>query len=886
MDIEPERRIDVQCLYCANEFFVEHSSSHPGDAHLQGREEAVPEKRKPVAALSVPARLQLVFMSTVLLFLALGFNALLSLTTLENLYLHSIISQYRVVGKHFQSKLEKSIRFGKSLSTFHGMENFLEESSADLIEKINRKGVQAKGFTKSVAVREPSVSIALLNRKIRYSTDPLLVGRYADKKLIAPYENPSGADEEEEFLHYVKMGNDYVTSLPVYKNSFHGKTLEGVILMSFDEKQVTALLHSVLLENATIVVILVLVTAVVLFIFLNIRWIRKNKETGVSKRKIGVVLFLVIALSQVVFTGVNTFSFQQYYMKINKEKTQLMAKLLKEDIEYLISKGLQLHRLRGLDKMLAEIIRKAPELDNITLFDNEGRPLYIANKDEVTNFKKALKNQPDIVKGIADHMESGFYHLEKIMHGKEVEGYIETDVDEGYITSSISTQVMLKKLFGNVLDSATVLLVSLLFLTELLVPAFHMTDKKKRDAATENGYRIIRPGVFLFVFAMHISITFIPLHAQYLYQEVSGISKYFVFALPVSMEMLFACISIIPAWTWMKKTRWQNPFYTGLFLCCAGFVYCFFAPGMAHYLLARALAGMGFGLVLIVFYRLMMNGTVQNEKSKGISHFLTGFCSGSICGAALGAMIAERVGFRPVFLAGSGLVLITLLYAVLFLQNSTKTRETDRSFLGDENAIWKTTLFQVATGKKILYTLVFITIPVSCAVSGFIYFTMPVHLESLDISLSSTGRIFMLSGIPVILFFPGMMRSLSGASKHTRNQFLLAAAVMGGGAFALLFFFSNASATALAVFLLGSVTCIFLAFRYAVVINQTGKREGEEEVCVFAVAQKAGQMAGPPVFAWLFFSGDMASGALAAGGAYLVFFLLFFVVTRKTRASW
>ena len=56
-------------------------------------------------------KLRLILSAIILLMLALGFNALLSLNSLEKLYVASMASQYSAIGRDLQRNIEKSLKF-------------------------------------------------------------------------------------------------------------------------------------------------------------------------------------------------------------------------------------------------------------------------------------------------------------------------------------------------------------------------------------------------------------------------------------------------------------------------------------------------------------------------------------------------------------------------------------------------------------------------------------------------------------------------------------------------------------------------------------------------------------------------------------------------------
>ncbi|NJL59939.1 MAG: hypothetical protein HC887_10145 [Desulfobacteraceae bacterium] len=99
-------------------------------------------------------------------------------------------------------------------------------------------------------------------------------------------------------------------------------------------------------------------------------------------------MLVVIGISQILFTVLNTKSFRDYYLQISTEKITLLGNLLKQNIEYLMNKGIRADKLVKMDAMLGEIVAAAPELENIVITDYKGNRLYAASQKGVIDFKK------------------------------------------------------------------------------------------------------------------------------------------------------------------------------------------------------------------------------------------------------------------------------------------------------------------------------------------------------------------------------------------------------------------------------------------------------------------------------------------------------------------
>ena len=159
---------------------------------------------------TVHVKLKLIVSAIILLVLALGFGALLTMTSLEKVYVGSIVSEYQVVGRDLQRNLEQALRFGKNINKFVGMNRLLEETKTNLISKVDIGQTGASAMEPAASDRV-NVSVALPDGKILYSADQKLVGLTLPAKISALGE-PSTKSEPP----YIKFKGNYYVALPVH----------------------------------------------------------------------------------------------------------------------------------------------------------------------------------------------------------------------------------------------------------------------------------------------------------------------------------------------------------------------------------------------------------------------------------------------------------------------------------------------------------------------------------------------------------------------------------------------------------------------------------------------------------------------------------------------
>ena len=103
---------------------------------------------------------KLMISSVILFILAVGFNTLFTLTSLEKLYIETNISEYRVIGKDLKRNIENGLYYGKSLSNYIGIERLLATEKQNLLKKVTRRNRELIAFEKKLQNEDISISIA------------------------------------------------------------------------------------------------------------------------------------------------------------------------------------------------------------------------------------------------------------------------------------------------------------------------------------------------------------------------------------------------------------------------------------------------------------------------------------------------------------------------------------------------------------------------------------------------------------------------------------------------------------------------------------------------------------------------------------------------------
>ena len=819
---------------------------------------------------------KLMLSSVILFILAVGFNTLFTLSSLKKLYIETNVSEYRVIAKDLHRNIENGLYYGKTLMNYFGMEKLLLSEKQNLLKKATRRNIELISPEMKLKNEDISISITKLDGTILYSDHKNLIGT---KLPLAVIENQLGHHDDIKASEFVKFADSYFTTLLIKDR--HSKNV-GIISISFDEKQIKNLLENITKKNGFTVVLISICSIFALILFLALLPMEAKRF---SKKRISFIIFFIICSAQVFSSGFMTYIFKDHFIEINKDNSEGLTAIVKRDIEYLLDIGVRMDRLVKMDSYLGRIIGSTSELNDITIFDRNDYPLYRATKTSLTDFQKSENAYPQWLEATQP--------LANTEYNAKAELY-SADQYVGYISTNTSRSILFKKVLDIAMDSLTVLIISILFLVEMLILIFKYVERqvqyaKNKISINTVNFGLMRPIAFLFLFGIDISISFIPLQMQKLYIPFWGLSRDTIMGLPISAEFLFAGIGILISGGWLDRRGWHEPFIGGLLLASIGFVYSGMAPNALHFIISRGTVGLGYGLGLMAAQAFVINYSDSKTKTQGLANLLAGVFAGGICGGAAGAMLAEMVGYQWTFFFGTFILLSVIIYVLYSMRSAMKKPEQIAQQVDSGSAdhppspaarglsnVWK------FLSNRIVLSLIFFSgLPAAIAVVGFMNYFIPVHLSRLGVSQSTIGQVQMIYGICLIYIGPLISKYVDAS--HDKKRYVFLGLVLGSCSFLIFFVLDGLASAAVAVFLLGLSSSFVLASQivYALKLKVTQALGEGKAIGIFRSTSRVGQMLGPVIFSTLFAVTNINQGITYFGLFYLLTACIFILLTQR-----
>ena len=450
------------------------------------------------------------------------------------------------------------------------------------------------------------------------------------------------------------------------------------------------------------------------------------KRKGTSPRFYCMTVFLLVLLANGAL-ALHTASAR--YTETLLQDAGRTGILLAHDLQRLAGAGVPFERIGSVDTYLEDIAKAHHKAIALGIVGSQGQ--YVAGSN--------IQKSEILPEKLSFDLGSG----------------------ERRLQISLTRGPWLDHLRATALDMITMLAVSLIFMLELfllLTRGLKLLPEATLPPA-ETTFRpssLMRPLAFFMLFAMDMSISFIPLRmAELVPPDHAEFDM--LLGLPISAEMGMTGLGVLLAGVWIQRQGARPPLAMGLTLLCLGYLGSMLALSPWHFVLARILVGLGYGLALLTAQACTVRAGLLADMFAGVY-------AGSLCGSALGAMLAERFGYAPVFLL-SAFVLLCLLPLPWYFLSKGEHAEAE-SEKASASLRFRQTI-SLLTDRRFLAFSLFSLLPSAILCVGFLNYLLPVYLKGTGAAQSDIGRIYMLNCLLVIYSGPPLSRLVLRARSLT-----------------------------------------------------------------------------------------------------------------------
>jgi predicted MFS family arabinose efflux permease len=279
---------------------------------------------------------------------------------------------------------------------------------------------------------------------------------------------------------------------------------------------------------------------------------------------------------------------------------------------------------------------------------------------------------------------------------------------------------------------------------ELLRDRFGLGE---RVAETPGRVIAVRAPLFVFMLAEELTRPFLPGYIKALAQPVPGLSPEFVASLPMVTFLVVVAASQPLLGGATERLGRRRALMLGALFGLAGYVASAFADGLLGLSLARAVSGLGFAMVFVSAQGYVIDSTDARQRSSGMAMFISAILVAGLCGPPIGGILADRIGIPGAFIIAGGFAAVSLALAYLCMPATEAARPAGP-------AIRWSDFGRIVSSPSMAALLFLCAMPAKIILVAFCFFLVPLQMEALGASQSTTGRMLMIYPIAMVLLVP------------------------------------------------------------------------------------------------------------------------------------
>lgn len=538
------------------------------------------------------------------------------------------------------------------------------------------------------------------------------------------------------------------------------------------------------------------------------------------KKRVYASLVLPLVAGQLLFAAAMLGPLRDMNESHLRTVAAQLGRHLGGELDHLMDLGLGLNQLPPVTEHLAGLQRFLREAQGLAILDTNGARLHAADAQ-------------------GDLKDADWRRAE--------ETALITDVPfkTGVVRVLMSSKSVADNIRAITLDTLTMTVVAILFLMELVnllvmrEERYRLDDPRPLSASA--GF--MRPIIFVCMFAIDLSLSFVPLRLGELGPDLLGLPADVVMSLPVSFEMFMVGLAIMLGGFWSERSGWRPLLLTGVCLVTLGNLASGLSTDPFLYIASRGLAGAGYGLLNLSAQLFVLAHSRPDQRAGNLATVFAGLFAGALCGSASGGLIADRLGYAGAFQIAAVLMLLTgiVLWRALPREHAPLPKAASRPH--SIPGLRETLAFM--TDPRMAALLFLNIVPGAFVTVCLFQFFVPVSLNQGGASPADIGRVTMIFPLVIVYLGPifgGIVDRSTRKYRHLAVAGLIAAVSVGA-----LMALDGIAAATLAVTLLGLSNAILSNAQgaYALELPATERYGAARAMGIYNVVERLGQVLGP-----------------------------------------
>lgn len=652
---------------------------------------------------------------------------------------------YDVVSKQIVEDIENSVKNGKQIERFYGMENVLN----NMLELIS---------TDSIPI---NTAITDANGNVLYSS-------YASSSSKDTYNEMIAADNLQTNLKFDADGSSYrIVNFDEYEfiiQPIFGENEAQIGSMELfyrsDDVERELLVQKQKSDLVTWICAAATILLLAVYFLMLSRKIAEecesDSEAEILKHKSRQNLLMFIVPVIVIMAGLLVqcvISYNEYHMRYKDvmfEGATGISEYIGEIVDELNEKGVPYEKMDGLAEFLAGKVEDSPLLWNVSVVN------VFADTSDILGHSNEYS--VSLATGKTDALTN--------MH-------INIEISKKYIDEKMTDMLLV---FVVTFVVALIMIYELLKLPDSLFSRLSKSYRKSRREQAGAVAPAIRLGAFLAYTGMYVGIPFSGVLIAQWNRSIFGLSVTFLASLPMTAELLATMLCSLFLLPVYKRLNLKFVLTVSTLISVFANMLCFFANSPEQLIVLRFVSGIGFAGIKYSLNTIVSQGAIsESDTTNNLAALNAGLLGGITCGGTLGAVIAGAVSVHTSYVI-AGIFIMVFLVIILGLSPwklIAGNMSEERKNVSEEK---KAGILSTVFNPSILRYMLLVALPMNFGLMFVVAF-FPSFVSSLGLPDVMTSYGYLVNGLVGIYMGPKLLSVLS--KKIGKTACVAAAMAMG-----------------------------------------------------------------------------------------------------------
>jgi predicted MFS family arabinose efflux permease len=171
------------------------------------------------------------------------------------------------------------------------------------------------------------------------------------------------------------------------------------------------------------------------------------------------------------------------------------------------------------------------------------------------------------------------------------------------------------------------------------------------------------------------------------------------------------------------------------------------AQTILEFILWRGATALGYAMITIACQEYLLGKNVAGDRNVNIAVFVGIVITATMCGTAIGGILAARIGYRSTFLIAAGLMVFAGFAGYQMLN-----RDAGTEVEGAEKKIGGFTAIRlIFRNRRFLVLLFCVVIPTNILMAAYLWYLVPLYLFDLGATTAEIARTMMVYYLLIIV---------------------------------------------------------------------------------------------------------------------------------------